>query len=237
MSVMELLRSRFAERQVNHTEFLANAAKAVAAGQTVDHVAVENAMQECGMSLDEFERSVGVARNRQHWHMQADKLSAATKALAKISSTIEKERGEFEAAHRQWMQRAAELDAEERQARRAVELATEARDKLIQADNNIGPVAARLREAQAAFDEANASHGEAAKAVRLEREKISYEDSWIEQKAAVNAEGLSAEDHRRFKARAERRLAENTAALQMAERDLAAATKELQAAQKAASET
>lgn len=234
MNVLDLLRRRVEQRQTSHMEQLVDAARAIAAGRSVDTEAVDAAMNSAGVTFDQFEQLVATARRRFDWHKQAKNLPAARKAHERIQATADKERQAFEETQRAWAERAKQLDAEHRQARKDLDTAEAAAGHLVDPDNVLGAAGDRLREAHVEHDEAAATHGGLVRAVKETKEKIAYEKTWIEQKQAVNVEGLSVEDHRRFLRRAEARLAEHQAELKNAEAALAKATKNLEAATAAA---
>jgi hypothetical protein len=225
MKVLDLLRGRQAERHTNNADAIAAAARKTAAGETVDHLALEHAMVEEGLSVEDFAALVGQAERRQSWRAAMDKLPAATARVAKTNATIERERVAFEAVRDAWFQRANELDAELAAAEPLVRAGNEAREKLSNPANVPGVVGERLAEALADQAEAVERVAGVGRQQREWGENLSRNNGFAER----HNDSERGKDYARLGAQAERRLAELAAELADANTALAAAQKNLDA--------
>lgn len=236
MQVLEMLRSRFNERKTNATETLANAAKKLAAGETVDHAAIENAIVETGTTVDDFEHMVELARRRHGWRSTYEKGTAANTRLEKANATAERERGQFEQIKTAWLERAAELDAEIRAAQKVVDAAAAARTDLTRPQNVPGPVGQQLVDAHRALSEASGRVSDVARQLKEQRELEKSQREWADHKRTLNQsnEHGSADDHEARANRAARRIKELESELKEATAVEAAAAGRLQKAEAAA---
>lgn len=209
MKVLDLLRGRKAERHTNNADAIAAAARKTAANESVDHLALEHAMAEQGLSVEDFAALVGQAERRQSWRAAMDKLPAATARAAKANATIEKERTAFEAVRDAWFQRANELDAELSAAETLVRAANDAREQLSTPANVPGVVGERLAEAAADQQEAVERVAGVERQRREWNENLSRNNGFAER----HNDTEKGKDYSRLAAQAERRLAELAAEL------------------------
>lgn len=235
MQVLEMLRARVRERVLNADELLATAANRVAADEVVDHGAVEAALTSTGKSVDDFERMVDLFRRRRQWHTTLDRRAAATTRLGKARAAAEREREQFETIRRQWLERAAELDAEITSAQHIVDAGNTAEHELVQPANVPAPLDAQLTEARATLEAATARVQSIGRELREVRANEKTQTEWAEHKSSLNLSTPAgdADDHRRRAARAARRAAELDTELSTAqaeEKAAAAALKRLEAA-------
>lgn len=223
MKILELLRGRLAERHTNNADTIAAAARKTAAGETVDHLALENALVEERLGVEDFVALVTQAERRQSWRAAVDKLPAATARAAKATGTIAKERAAFEAVHAAWVVRGTELEAELEAAETLVRAGEEARAKLSNPANVPGAVGERLAEAMGDQQEA------VERVAGVERQRREWGENLSRRLGFVRQHDGTpeAQEHARLAAQAERRLAELAAELADANTALAAAQKNL----------
>ena len=223
MKVLDLLRGRKVERHTNNADAIAAAARKTAANESVDHLALEHAMVEEGLSVEDFATLVGQAERRQSWRAAMDKLPAATARAAKANATIEKERAAFEAVRDAWFQRANELDAELSAAETIVRAGNDAREQLSTPANVPGVVGERLAEAAADQQEAVERVAGVERARREWHENLSRNNGFAER----HNDSERGKDYSRLATQAERRLAELAAELVDANAALVDAQKHL----------
>lgn len=233
MSVLELLRGRMAARKNTADETLAAAAKRLAAGESIDHGAVETALVETRQTVDDFEAMVSVATRRREFRAAMDKGPAATTKLEKIQSTAANERAQFEKIQTAWLQRAAELDEQIRTAESIVGRARDAREELVKPANVPEPLRTRLVEAHAALGEAHTTRERLEREMREVRDRLKQRSELANHYRELNATGQfgTAEDYETLAKRCQRRLAELEPEFAEATTAVAAAEKELAAAE------
>lgn len=236
MQLLEILRTRAGQRNQTALESLQAAANRAAADETVDHTAVEKALDELRMTVDDFDAMCSLARNRRQWKAAMDRGAAAEKKLAALGETVERERGQFEKIRAAWMARATELDAEIDVARRTAGAARDAREQLVRPENLAEPWRTRVADALAALQEAENSIGPLEREMREQRERLKSHTEAAEHHKNMNTMGHFGDwqDYERHAKRAERRLAELVPEHVEAVAARDAASKELAAAQESA---
>jgi uncharacterized protein (DUF1778 family) len=236
MSVLELLRGRMAARKTTADETLAAAAKRLAAGESIDHGAVETALVETRQTVDEFETMVATANRRRELRAALDKGPAANTKLEKLQTTAAHERAQFEKIQTAWFERAAELDGQIRAAETIVGRARDAREELVKPASVPEPVRTRLVEAHAALEEAHTKRSALEHEVKEVRDRLKQRNEFADHYRELNTAGLhgTAEDYETLAKRCERRLAELQPELDEALAAVADAEKELAAAESVA---
>ncbi len=237
---LDVLRGRMQQRRINSAEVLAAAARDAAADKSIDVGAVEAALVQTGTTMADFEATVEKAKRRAEWRAEAEKLAVTSgkvsKLEARVTTEVEKKIELVRAAN----ERIEAAEQELATARRARDRAAAARDKLTQLDNLPSPVAEQYRQAIEAKEQAEAEVARINRELREVREKVAFEQRWIEQikagkqdrqsfpKASLPewaSDGFGGEltKHENSLKRAKRREAELLKELPAAERELAKA--------------
>lgn len=211
MDVLSLLRNRFAERTRNAAEVVSAAARKVAAGQSVDHAALEAAMVATNTSVDAFATLVELHTTRAGWRADYEKLKDATAKRDKANATIEREDAAFIEYQQKHQAKMAKLQAEYREAAKVVERGELARRELATVANVPDPAAQSLRDAHEALATASGAVSSANRAIREANEGIKREEEWIEHKDKTGDNHMSSKaDHERSLRHWKRQLAEAT---------------------------
>ena len=227
-AILEMLRTRMTARRETNAETLVAAARRIAAGDNVDPTAVESALVAEGKSVDEFEAAVELARRRLSWHAARDKGPAAISERDKLTAELESAHAAFEKVQTAWIEKSRRLSQQIDAAISIVQAADDAAGKLTNPANISGPLADRLRKADADHTEALQNVDAIRRELREAKSRAKDEVEWVAHKAAYNNGVSSLEEHQRLLKRAERRVAELEAALPPAEKAVAAAFKTLE---------
>lgn len=237
MQVLDMLRTRLASRKTTADETLVSAANRVAAGETVDVAAVENALVDMGRDFEYFENMCTTARRRREWRVHLDRIPAATTRLEKARAAAERERAQFDKIAAAWHQRGRELDAEIHAAEELLNRGLSAREELTKPENTPGPVGQRVAEARAAVEVAETNLGALRRQQRDATERLKRNTDFREHHTKFNTHGpagQNAADYDRLAKRAERELAELEPAINDAMAAVDDAKQELAAAEAAA---
>jgi hypothetical protein len=226
-AILEMLRTRMTARKESNAETLVAAARRIAAGENVDPTAVESALVAEGKSVDDFELMCELARRRQTWHAARDKGALAISERDKLTAELESAHAAFEKVHAQWAGKSRRLSQQIDAAIAIVQAANDATDKLTAPANISGPLADRIRNADAEHAEALQTVDAIRRELREAKSRVKDETEWCAHKAAYGNGPSSLEEHQRLLKRAERRVAELEAALPPAEKAVAAALKTL----------
>jgi hypothetical protein len=233
------------QRELNAIDTVAAAARAAARGEGYDVGAIETALVEARLSMEDFEKSVEIAGKRAAWLREFEKLATATNKLTKAEAAIAAEQGRFEEQRRAFMQKAEILDADRAAAQTARDAGQNARGQLLDPRYVPGTIGEKYREAVADAEAAEAAVGEVQQQLREITQRIKSEEEWIvqlvgEPKRDVSnylpikpretaGESFKLEDHRNALARAQRRKAEADAQLVEAQKIAARAKKAVEA--------
>lgn len=245
-TILEALRGRIHQRQLNALDIVAAGAKAASRGERYDVLSIEKALLEAGMTMSDFEAAVDRASKRAAWLADFEQLASATTKAKRLEASLAAEQTKFEAIRTAYFEKAQALESQLRLAQAAKDKARDAHSSLLDPRGVPGTVGERYRQAVAKAEAADAEVAEARRAVRELQEKIKSELGWIAQikgeedalvrpsplpsaapKAAQESQRL--EQHRLTLARAERRKAEADAALTQAEKRAALAHKAVDA--------
>jgi hypothetical protein len=240
-ALLDALRGRMKQRETNAIDTISAAARAAARGESFDVSAIEHALIEARLSMDDFEKAVEVAGKRIAWLADFDKLNNASNKMKKAEAAIAAEQAKFEDARRAFMQRAEALDTDLATARSASNAGEQARDNLLDPRNVPGTIGDRYRAAVADAEAAAVEVGTFQRELREVAARIKSEEEWIAQLTGEKidkirpfialkqpedpAESQRIEDHRKILARAHRRKAEVEASLKVAEQAAAKAQK------------
>jgi hypothetical protein len=237
MTILETLRGRIQQRQMNATDTIATAARAAASGASCDVGAVEKALEQSGQSATDFEAAVEQARRRVAWLADFDKGNSATSKIKKLETAATAERTKFEAARAAFLSRAEAIDAELRTLREVHDRGQRAQENLLDARGVPGTLGERYREAVEELDAANVAVGDANRALREINDRARSEQRWIDQLTGEQAQQVKPdriflrgneptggeshriEEHRTALARAQRRKVEAEAVLTEAEKN------------------
>ena len=243
--LLDALRGRMKQRELNAIDTVAAAARAAARGEGYDVGAIETALIEARLSMDDFEKAVETAGKRAAWLREFEKLANASNKLTKADAAIAAEQGRFEEQRRAFMQRAEILDADRAAAQTARDAGEIARGQLLDPKLVPGTVGEKYRQAVADAESADATVGELQRDIREITQRIKSEEEWIVQLVGepernvlnylpikpreMAGESFKLEDHRNALARAQRRKAEADAQLAEAQKIAARAKKAVEA--------
>lgn len=207
--LLNTLRARASRRHQTAAESAWAAAKRLAAGESVSPENVEGALAEAGLTVDDFDGLVGLARQRRAWFAAVDKATPARAAHDKLTATLEAGRIAFEEVRRQWQEKAAAAGAELAALDSFVQAGATAHEELCKPANLPAATAARV---QAALDEqhaANVAVGDVTRAIRQQRD-IVHQRTWMAQQKRDGGRShpLDIEDDERLAKRAERQIVE-----------------------------
>lgn len=245
-TILEALRGRMQQRQLNAVDTIAAAARAVAYGQRYDVASIEQALVETSMSMADFEAEVEKAKQRAKWLADFEQLANSSTKVKKLEAAAEAEKSKFEAARTAFLDKANALDIELRQATTIRDKARHARDQLLEPMKVPGTLGEKYRQAVEEAEAADIAVADARRAVREQAERIESEQGWLKQlkgeqesmlqpdrifiKGTVPpAESPRLEKHRADLAKAEKRKAEADALLTEAEKHAALAHKAVDA--------
>lgn len=236
MQVLEMLRSRIAQRVMGADQTLTTAANRLAANENVDHGAIENALIETGRTVDDFDALCVLARRRREWRAILDKGPAAKTRLDKAQATAARERAEFERVQSEWFARAAEIETDIAAAERVTSAVSAARAELVNPRNVYGAAGKQLAAAHEAVEAATARVAAINRELPQLRELEKSQREWAAHKKELNAStvGGDAESHTVRADRAARQIKELQTELKTATADETAALEQLQALEAAA---
>jgi chromosome segregation ATPase len=232
-TILEALRGRIQQRQLNALDTVAAGAKAAARGERYDVPAIEKALLEAGMTMADFEAAVDQAGERAAWLADFEQLANASTKAKKLEASLETEQAKFEAFRTAYFEKAQALEAELRRVQTIRDKARQAHDRLLDPRGVPGTVGERYRKAAAEAHAADCQLEDAHRAVREQKEKIKSEQGWLEQLLGEQEQAIRplplvarkpaeesprVEQHRLALARAERRKAEAEKVLAEAEK-------------------
>jgi chromosome segregation ATPase len=244
-TILEALRGRIQQRQLNALDTVAAGAKAAARGERYDVLSIEKALLEAGMTMADFEKAVERAGERATWLSDFEQLANASAKAKKLEASLEAERSRFEATRAAYFEKAQALESQLREVQAIRDRARAAHDRLLDPREVPGMAGEKYRRAVAEAEAANAELGQAERAVREQQEKIKSEQGWIQQLLGEDAKEINPsrislrdenpresprlEEHRLALTRAERRKAEAEKVLAEAEKRAALARKAVDA--------
>jgi chromosome segregation ATPase len=217
------------QREFNAHDTVAAAARAAARGEGYDVGAIETALVEARLSMEDFEKAVEIAGKRSAWLRDFEKLATMTNKVTKVEAAIAAEQARFEEQRRAFMQKAEALDAERAAAQTARDAGKNARDQLLDPRLVPGTIGEKYRQAVAEADAADEAVAEVERQLREFDRRIKSEEEWIVQlagkpeKSLLNylpikppeaaGESYKLEEHRTALVRNQRRKAEAEAQL------------------------
>jgi len=229
------------QREFNAIDTVAAAARAAARGEAYDVGAIETALIEARLSMDDFEKAVEVAGKRSTWLRDFEKLATANNKLTKAEAAIAAEQARFEEQRRAFMEKAEALDADRAAAQTARDAGENARGQLLNPKQVPGTIGEKYRQAVADAEAADSVVAGIKRQLREIVERIKSEEEWIVQLVgepeknfssylplkprAAAGESFKLEEHRTALARNQRRKAEADAQLVEAEKVSAKAKK------------
>ncbi len=242
--LLDALRGRMKQRELNAIDTVAAAARAAARGEAYDVGAIETALIEARLSMDDFEKAVETAGKRSAWLREFEKLANASNKLTKAEAAIAAEQARFEEQRRAFMEKAEALDAERAAAQTARDAGENAKGQLLDPRYVPGTTGEKYRQAVADADAADEVVAGIRRQLREDIARIKSEEEWIVQLTGENVkeispfpsllakpkyEGFKIEEHRNALARAKRRKAEAEGQLVEAEKAAAKAKKAVEA--------
>lgn len=243
--LLDALRGRMKQRELNAIDTVAAAARAAARGEGYDVGAIETALIEARLSMDDFEKSVEVAGKRSAWLREFEKLATATNKLTKAEAAIAAEQARFEEQRRAFMEKAEILDADRAAAEATRNAGETARGNLLDPKLVPGTIGEKYRQAVADARAADETVGEVQRQLREFNDRIKSEEEWIVQLVGESQktigpfthlrrqndgeESLKLQDHRNALARNQRRKAEAEGQLVESQKAAARAKKAVEA--------
>ena len=243
--LLDALRGRMKQRELNAIDTVAAAARAAARGEGYDVGAIETALIEARLSMDDFEKSVEIAGKRATWLRDFEKLATMNNKVTKGEAAIAAEREKFEAARRAFAEKVEAIDADLSTARTARDSGQAAKSNLLDPRLVPGTIGEKYRQAVDEAEAAEAAVGEVQRQLREISQRIKSEEEWIVQlvgqpeKDLLNylplkprpmaGESFKLEEHRTALARNQRRKAEAEGQLAEAEKAAARTKKAVEA--------
>jgi DNA repair exonuclease SbcCD ATPase subunit len=243
-AVLDRIAGRVQKRRTSARERIEEAARRLAAGETIDEAGLEGAMFEAGLTVDEF-RNLAVFYNDRRAKLDLlATLGNARKRLEKADAAIDAENARHAEAVDQFRKRYASLRSEADAAGAEVERARAAREWLLELANCPPSIRDDYAAALDAEQAATVAVGNAERELRRLRDEIKSEEGWIAQFTGEAAGEIAPREivistpkrqplvaslqdkidrHSQRKSRLEARLTEAEAALTAANKALAAA--------------
>lgn len=242
-AVLDRLSGRLKQRTKSAREIVEQAARKIAAGESVDEAALESAIVEAGLAVDDLGRLAEFYSRRAEKRKLLDALGGARKRLAAVDAKISAENAKHaeivDAYKKRWLALREEADA----ATREVDAGRAARDWLLELANCPPSLQDDYRRLLDDEQAATVAVGDAQRLARQIREDIESQKRWIESLDGASSREIEAptvavnyrnpvirqndekiEDRRQRLKRLEGRLVDADAAVAAAEKQLAAAT-------------
>jgi hypothetical protein len=180
-AVLDRIAGRVQKRRTSARERIEDAARRLAAGESIDEAGLEGAMFEAGLTVEEF-RDLAVFYNDRRAKMDlVATLGNARKRLEKADAAIAAENARHAEATEQYRKRFLSLRAEADAAGADVERARSAREWLLDVAHCPPSIRDDYTAALDAEQAANVAVGDAEREVRRLREEIKSAEGWIEQ--------------------------------------------------------
>jgi hypothetical protein len=180
-AVLDRIAGRVQKRRTSARERIEDAARRLAAGESIDEAGLEGAMFEAGLTVEEF-RDLAVFYNDRRAKMDlVATLGNARKRLEKADAAIAAENARHAEVTEQYRKRFLSLRAEADAAGADVERARSAREWLLDVAHCPPSIRDDYTAALDAEQAANVAVGDAEREVRRLREEIKSAEGWIEQ--------------------------------------------------------
>ena len=249
---IEALRQRSQSRSDQTLDVLAKAARDQASSLEVDVQAVDSALHELGLTVDDFARMVEAATRRRSALADLEKLSVARGKRDKAQSQLDAEKKRITELMEAYEERAAALVQSIAAAQALVTAADEGRRALLVAADVPGATGRLYREAIERVAAATKKHDAISQRHRETSDRAALHNGWVKKLASVEAESLvpsswvapsgqpewqrdghggQLEDHHKHWRRATRELAEIEVVLAAAKEEVDAAKRSLAAAE------
>lgn len=187
---LDILRQRSQQRADHALDTLAEAAKKQAAGEEIDVVAVDAALAELKLGVDDFATLVETAARRRSALGDLEKLASARGRRDKAQATLTAEAGKLEEAIAAYQKRAAGLAETINAATLVVDAAEAARRLLLKADEVPGVPGRKYREAIERHAAASARVAAAENDLREIEAAIARSEAWIRDIGRVEPEDV-----------------------------------------------
>lgn len=243
-AVFDRIAGRVQKRQNSARERIEDAAKRIAAGESIDEAGVEGALFEAGLTVEAFRDLAVFYQERRQRLDRLNTLGAARKRLEKADQAIDAENRRHAEATEQYRKRFLSLRQEADAAGAEVAAARDARDWLLDVQHCPPSLRDQYQAALDAEQAATVAVGDAEREARRLRERIASEAGFIDQltgeasreiappelvmtppgrQRMAAATQAKVDEHEKQKTRLERRLVEAEAAVAEARKSLAAA--------------
>jgi len=228
------------QRETNAVDTVAAAARAAARGESYDVGAIENALIEARLSMNDFETQVELAAKRAAWGRDFERLANASNKVQKAEAALAAERTKFEATQKAFFEKAQAIEADIRTASRDRDAAQTARGHLLDPNNVPGTIGEKYREATAKAEADAAAVEQVQRQLREIATRIKSEQEWIVQITGEGEAGgslyrqllpqkapesMKLQDHRAALLRGQRRKAEAEGQLAEAQKKAALSKK------------
>jgi len=243
--LLDALRGRMKQRELTAIDTVAAAARAASRGESYDVGAIENALIEARLSMDDFEKAVEVAGKRAAWLREFEKLANATNKLSKADAAIAAEETKFEEIRRAFAERIEAIDADRAAAETARNAGETARGNLLDPKLVPGTIGEKYRQAVADARAADEAVEGVQQQLREINERMKSAEEWIVQLVGESQktigpfthlrrqndgeESFKLQDHRNALARNQRRKAEAEGQLVESQKAAARAKKAVEA--------
>jgi hypothetical protein len=184
------LRQRSQSRSDQALDVLAKAARDQAAGLEVDVQAVDSALHELKLNVDDFARMVEAATRRRSALADLEKLAVARGKRDKAQTQLDQEKVRISEAIEAYEQRAAAIAGTLQAAQAVVDAAEAARRVLLVPDDVPGVVGRVYREAIERAATATKEHDSISQRHRETNGRVSLHAGWIKKLSSVEAESL-----------------------------------------------
>lgn len=188
MTTIDKLRERSQARSDQAIDRLAQAARDQAAGLEIDVAAVDSALYELRLSVDDFGRMVEVASKRRSALADLEKLAVARGRRDKAQAALDAEKVKIEEAIAAYQKRAAGHVETIQAAQTVVDAAEIGRRTLLNVDEVPGTIGRRYREATESLAAATTRHEEAERSLREAGDREKLHAGWIVSIAKVEPE-------------------------------------------------
>jgi hypothetical protein len=188
VTTLDALRQRSQYRSDQALDTLAQAARDQAAGREIDVQAVDAALYELRLSVDDFGRMVAVASRRRDALADLEKLAVARGKRDKAQAALDAEKAKIEEAISAYHKRAGGLVETIQASQAIVDAADAGRRTLLNVDDVPGTVGRRYREATESLAAVTKRHEEAERSRREADDRVKHHSGWIRELAKVEPE-------------------------------------------------
>jgi len=179
--LLDKLANRMRQRELNHHDRLAAAAKAAARGESVDIASLEEALVSTRQSVDDFRALCEYEAERAQRLAVFEKLANAQGKYDKLQRAMDAEDAKFREARDAFQKRYNALADQAKEISREVDAATAARDWLLDYHNVRGGLGSEYRAAIKAKEAADHKVGDITRQIKAIGDDIKSVDRSVEE--------------------------------------------------------